>query len=395
MEFETDCNDYNYYLSYSDNTEIKDMLVFDSKNFNYNDFFEKCMVVNAPCIIKSITNQWEASDLWVKEGKPDFDYLSRKYGPSNVTIYNCKERYYNSQKTRDSTFDEYLNYWKNIQVEDGAKSVEYLKDWHMKLHHKNDSFYNVPIYFASDWLNEYYSECLDDDYRFVYMGPKGTWTPFHADVFASYSWSANVCGKKRWIFFPPGEENFLRDTLGNLPYDVTEVNHNRKFFDVEQNPGEAIFVPSGWHHQVWNLEDTISINHNWVNACNIKVMWNSMKHNLELICKEIEDCKEMDDFEEHCQIMLNASFGMNFYKFYDFIRYIAEMRIEMLEGKKSRVLFHGHTIGQNHILVDLRAVKDVLEILANCEAVNCLSYFKNDVDVTELLDKLVHILDNK
>ena len=29
-------------------------------------------------------------------------------------------------------------------------------------------------------------------------------TPFHADVFQSYSWSANICGTKKWWLFPPG-----------------------------------------------------------------------------------------------------------------------------------------------------------------------------------------------
>jgi len=39
--------------------------------------------------------------------------------------------------------------------------------------------YDVPIYFKSDWLNEYWDECtssdVSDDYRFVYFGPKGSW----------------------------------------------------------------------------------------------------------------------------------------------------------------------------------------------------------------------------
>ncbi len=64
--------------------------------------------------------------------------------------------------------------------------------------------YNTPNFFHSDWLNEVWPARLDvppDDYRFVYLGPKGTWsvqfcmsvyieqytlsyrTPFHADVF--------------------------------------------------------------------------------------------------------------------------------------------------------------------------------------------------------------------
>lgn len=36
--------------------------------------------------------------------------------------------------------------------------------------------------------------------------------------------------------------------------------------DIVQLEGEVIFVPSGWYHQVHNLVDTISINHNWLSA---------------------------------------------------------------------------------------------------------------------------------
>jgi transcription termination factor Rho len=41
------------------------------------------------------------------------------------------------------------------------------------------------------------SDVMTSDYRFVYLGPAGSWTGAHADVLRSYSWSANVCGKKR------------------------------------------------------------------------------------------------------------------------------------------------------------------------------------------------------
>lgn len=37
--------------------------------------------------------------------------------------------------------------------------------------------YRTPIYFRSDWLNEYWDSQRDspDDYRFVYIGPNGSW----------------------------------------------------------------------------------------------------------------------------------------------------------------------------------------------------------------------------
>jgi hypothetical protein len=39
----------------------------------------------------------------------------------------------------------------------------------------------------------------------------GSWTPLHADVFRSYSWSINICGRKLWILYPPHQESFLKD----------------------------------------------------------------------------------------------------------------------------------------------------------------------------------------
>ena len=86
------------------------------------------------------------------------------------------------------------------------------------------------------------------------------------------SWSANIVGRKQWTFLLPGEEEKIRDPLGNLPFDLaTEDLGDKgiKCVEVIQEVGEIIFVPSGWFHQVRNIEDTISINHNWFNGSNI------------------------------------------------------------------------------------------------------------------------------
>ena len=62
----------------------------------------------------------------------------------------------------------------------------------------------------------------------------------------SHSWSANVCGRKEWLLFPPGEENGLRDRHGRLPFDLRELHSQRwseSAIRVVQEAGEAIFVP--------------------------------------------------------------------------------------------------------------------------------------------------------
>ena len=60
--------------------------------------------------------------------------------------------------------------------------------------------YTVPDFFRSDWLNEVGDLRRDvgDDYCFVYMGPKGTWSVYITDVVLLF------CGETVMdIFFPP------------------------------------------------------------------------------------------------------------------------------------------------------------------------------------------------
>lgn len=43
---------------------------------------------------------------------------------------------------------------------------------------------------------------------------QGSWTPIHADVLRSYSWSTNVTGRKRWRMLPPELTPLLFDRFG-------------------------------------------------------------------------------------------------------------------------------------------------------------------------------------
>lgn len=63
-----------------------------------------------------------------------------------------------------------------------------------------------PFPYSDDWLTSYYLSPpppLQSDYRFTYLGPSQTFTPLHRDVYASYSWSTNILGRKRWWLIPP------------------------------------------------------------------------------------------------------------------------------------------------------------------------------------------------
>lgn len=187
----------------------------------------------------------------------------------------------------------------------------------------------------------------------------------------------------------PGEENKLKDNLGNLPYNLDGISlQHCKYFEIIQNTNEAIFIPSRWYHQVWNMKDTISINHNWINGCNIKSVWKSLENNLASVEKEIEDCRDMEDFEEHCQVMLRASFGLDFLKFYEFLKYITLKRIYYFEKDIKIVSFGKYELEKNHAIFDLEAIKNTLVLFLNNSASQTLN-IGNSENLLGMIEKCI------
>ena len=152
---------------------------------NYSEFFEKFLLCNKPCIIKNSTENWESATKWLDANNNlNVDYFRQKYGSSEVPIADCGKKIYNVQEKTTMSLNNYLNYWESYQ-KNTTKDCLYLKDWHFTKDFPGENVYRVPAYFASDWLNEFYGNNLElnDDYRFVYIGPEGFMDAFSRGCF--------------------------------------------------------------------------------------------------------------------------------------------------------------------------------------------------------------------
>lgn len=110
----------------------------------------------------------------------------------------------------------------------------------------------------------------------------------------------------------------------------------------------------------------------------------ALQKELVSVMKEIEDCREMEDWSSHCQLMLKASYGMNYSQFFDFLFFIAEKRINSLNHDIPTLSFDIWTLGKNHCLFDLRQIKIVLENLiqdANDKGIYNLLWKDNEVEI--------------
>ena len=157
-----------------------------SANLPYHEFFFDIMMChNAGLIHSDATKSWPCLTNFVNEsGSANFEYLCKRFGHAEVPVAECHEKdTYDSLQVHKWTFSKYLKYLEG----DERRKLFYLKDWHFFQDFPLEPVYETPVYFSSDWLNEYWQECQSgkDDYRFVYFGPKGSWTPWHADVLRS------------------------------------------------------------------------------------------------------------------------------------------------------------------------------------------------------------------
>eukprot|EP00953_Heterococcus_sp_UTEX-ZZ885_P013461 7697-Heterococcus_DN1.PRE.1 len=179
---------------------------------------------------------------------------------------------YGTQRQQQMTVHAFLQQQQNSSAAAGSL---YLKDWHFQRETKliGSASYKPPVQFCDDWLNAYCDVEGSSDYRFVYIGGARTHTPLHHDVLCSYSWSANISGSKRWLSAQPPsvvtacsaskyywiKTHKLLDRTGcELAADITPGMYDAieypllasaSRYEVLQAPGEALFVPSGWHHQ--------------------------------------------------------------------------------------------------------------------------------------------------
>lgn len=274
---------------------------FNCRDLSYQQFVQNYMKPNQPVIIQGLADGWPATTLWVQnDGTPDMKYLAKTFGSDIAPVHEQKQSGFGPSRpiSRKMSVSDYANWWftRDQKQHDNDNDVPllYLKDWKFVAAHPAYHAYDWPVYFRDDWLNQ----AMCHAYKFVYLGPKGTSTILHADVLRSFSWSTNVCGRKRWYLVPPEYTFTLYDCFGktlaiHLHIDMTQDGRRlpslfpgleiarRHAIQVDQSAGETIFIPSNWFHTVENLEDTLSINHNWLNGFNLHLCWQFLESQLK------------------------------------------------------------------------------------------------------------------
>jgi hypothetical protein len=82
--------------------------------------------------------------------------------------------------------------------------------------------------------------------------------------------------------------------------------------------------------------DTISINHNWANGCNVDLVWQRLESDFWAVTQELEDCKGTEGWDEECQKLLKAYAGWDFGEFVRFLLLATETQFQVLATNDER-----------------------------------------------------------
>ena len=118
-----------------------------------------------------------------------------------------------------------------------------------------------------------------------------------------------------------------------------------------------------------------------------------MYSNLMAVKSEIADCQDTEGWTEDCQRILNATYGMDYFHFYQFLKYIAEVRVEHLLLNTPLIVYGDWEMGTNHIIFDLMQVRSILNCLICDEDFKSLPFYEKEQDsISTLLSNISDLI---
>lgn len=161
-----------------------------------------------------------------------------------VVIQNSDPQYLNKYKyiknSNNKVFEnasgKYLNLYWNISFECTSLISDYIKD---SLFNRND--FNIRKTFR------------------IWSQNKGTLTPAHYDLCNIDLVYFVLSGKKKFFLKPPNSK-LAHFPFMNLEFKSYWNDYEKNSLVIDLNPGDMLYLPREWYHQVRTLEDdTISI----------------------------------------------------------------------------------------------------------------------------------------
>ncbi|MBO9881278.1 cupin-like domain-containing protein [Xanthomonas sp. D-109] len=250
-------------------------------------FLSEYVRANVPVIVTDAMDDWRQPGRWTP------DHLRRKVGGMEVQVY---DDLFTLVDLEDLT--DYLD--RNFDQPDDAVATEYVRAY---VRFKDVDFTWADRLFdalAAEWGHPYFfprsgfvlpkSETAPISpvtdlfpYKGLFISGRGARTRLHRDPFLTEAMLCQFHGEKHVVFYAPQHAGVLmRDGTFVDPDAVDRTlfprfDEARPAYDDILRPGEILFIPSGWFHDVRTLSDSISITWNFVHEVSAERFRNAVQ----------------------------------------------------------------------------------------------------------------------
>ena len=221
-----------------------------------DEFIERYVRGCRPVVLTDLARDWPAMQRW------SFEEFKRRFGKLTVQVQSGRDADadYEVNKVRlrrDTNFAAFLD---RVAMS-GPTNDEYLT--------ANNELLRRPEFMGLldevGFLPEICDQSALKRAASLWIGPAGTRTPLHHDTLMLLH--TQIVGRKRWRFVSPlSGPNLYNEIDVYSPVDFENLDLARfpnaakvKVLDVVVEPGETMFLPLAWWHQVTSLDKCISL----------------------------------------------------------------------------------------------------------------------------------------
>jgi hypothetical protein len=221
-----------------------------------DEFMERYVRGCRPVVLTDLARDWPAMQRW------SFAEFKRRYGALTVQVQSGRNsdddfEINKAQHRRETNFAAFVD----RILTTGTTNDEYLT--------ANNELLRRPEFNGLlDEVGPLPDFCIPSALRhsaYLWVGPAGTKTPLHHDTVMLFH--TQIVGRKRWRFVSPlSSPSLYNDFDVYSPVDFEALDLRRfpdaakvKVLDVVVEPGETVFLPLAWWHQVTSLDRCISL----------------------------------------------------------------------------------------------------------------------------------------
>ncbi|HDH0962400.1 TPA: cupin-like domain-containing protein [Staphylococcus aureus] len=185
-----------------------------------------------PIILTGIIEQWKIHNF-------DLEKFGELYGNKTAPVRGSKKDDF--KEFMEVEVSEYIRYINNNT-----------EKWYCDFPTDYEEFpnllymYSVPKIFKNNTSAYNNSEL----HEWLYLGSKGTGTPFHVDIKNSHAWNALIFGEKEWLFAEIGQ-------------DYLNIKDENKCLKYIQKANELLYIPPNLPHKVVNTQNSLCITGNF------------------------------------------------------------------------------------------------------------------------------------